>query len=86
MEKDVESYVQRCHVCQITGAMPAPEPISATPLPTGTWQDSIDLLGPLPSQEYVLVIVDYNSRYYEVDFMMVTTSDRVIESLENVFV
>ncbi|XP_038060004.1 uncharacterized protein K02A2.6-like [Patiria miniata] len=87
MERDVENFVRRCRGCQITGAMPAPEPMNPTPLPTGPWQDiSIDLLGPLPSQEYVLVIVDYYSRYYEVDFMKVTTSDRVIESLENVFV
>ncbi|XP_054757939.2 uncharacterized protein K02A2.6-like [Lytechinus pictus] len=86
MEKEVERYVKACHGCQITAAMPSPEPLCPTPLPTGPWQAvAIDLLGPLPSKDYIFVVVDYYSRYYEIDIMKDTSSDRIIESLEKMF-
>jgi len=38
--------------------------------PTGPWQDvAIDVLGPLPSGESLLVVVDYYSRFFEVVIM-----------------
>ena len=86
MERDVEKYVKSCHGCQITGGMPNPEPLTATPLPTAAWQDlAIDLMGPLPSKHYVFVVVDYYSRFYEVEIMRDTSSERIIEALENMF-
>ena len=42
-------------------------------------------MGPLPSGEYVLVVVDYYSRYFEVDILTSVTSPKVIESLEKIF-
>ena len=38
-----------------------------TELPTQLWQDvAADLLGPFPNGEYLLVVVDYFSRFFEV--------------------
>ncbi|XP_022796124.1 uncharacterized protein K02A2.6-like [Stylophora pistillata] len=42
-------------------------------------------MGPLPSEEYVLVVVDYYSRYFEVDILTSMTSTKVIESLDKIF-
>ena len=42
-------------------------------------------MGPLPSGDYVLVVVDYYSRYFEVDILRSVTSSRIIECLEKVF-
>ena len=42
-------------------------------------------MGPLPSGDYVLVVVDYYSRYFEVDILRSVTSSKIIESLEKVF-
>ena len=42
-------------------------------------------MGPLPSGEYVLVVVDYYSRYFEVDILTSVTSTKIIESLEKIF-
>jgi len=68
------------------GAPNKPEPLEPTPLPYGPWQDiSIDFLGPLDSGHYVLVVVDYYSRYYEVEITKDTTSKKVIDSLERMF-
>ncbi|XP_062576186.1 uncharacterized protein K02A2.6-like [Saccostrea cucullata] len=86
MDKEVEKYVKSCHGCQITSAFPKPEPISPTPLPTGPWQElGIDILGPLTSGQYVLVVVDYYSRYYEIEVTKDITSEKIIDSLEGMF-
>lgn len=86
MDRDVEKYVKSCHGCQIVNATVHPEPLESTELPNGPWQYlAIDLLGPLPTGHYVFVIVDYYSRFYEIEIMKDTTSPKVIESLENMF-
>ena len=44
-----------------------PETMKRTELPSAPWEHvSTDLLGQLPSKEYVLVLVDYYSRYFEI--------------------
>ncbi|XP_052682769.1 uncharacterized protein K02A2.6-like [Crassostrea angulata] len=86
MDKEVEKYVKSCHGCQITSAYPKPEPISPTSLPTGPWQElANDLLGPLTSGQYVLVVVDYFSRYYEIEITKDITSEKIIDALEGMF-
>ena len=55
--------------------------------PTGPWQDvAIDVLGPLPSGESLLVVVDYYSHFFEVVIMQSTTSLKMIEALTPIFV
>ena len=86
IDKEAEKFCKTCHACQLVSSPANPEPIKSTPLPSGPWQDlAIDLLGPLPSGESVLVIVDYFNRYYEVEIMRLTTSEKVIECLEKTF-
>lgn len=47
---------------------------------------AMDFLGPLPSNEYLLVIVDYYSRYKEICTMKKITSEETIKRLEPIFV
>ena len=64
----------------------APEPISSTQLPDGPWQElATDLMGPLPSGDSLLVVVDYFSRFYEVRILHSTTASKVIDALDDVF-
>jgi len=87
IDKDVEKYVKTCHGCQLVGLPNPPEPMKPTELPTGPWQDlAVDLLGPLPSGDYICVCVDYYSRFYEIDIMKDTTTERIIRSLDRWFV
>ena len=52
-----------------------PEPMQRVEPPSGPWQDvAIDVLGPFPSGEKLLVVVDYYSRFFEVVVMRTTTS------------
>ena len=46
---------------------------------------AIDLLGPLPINETISVVVDYYSRYYEINILRSTVASRVISSLQDMF-
>ena len=64
IDKDAEQYVRSCHGCQLVRQATPPEPLMPTELPLGKWQDlSLDLLAPMPTGEYLLVVIDYYSRY-----------------------
>ena len=58
-------------------------------LPTEPWQDvviDVHVLGPLPSVQSLLIVVDYYSRFFEVVIMQSTTSQKMIEALTLIFV
>ena len=77
MDSDVEKLCKVCHRCQV---------FSGYGPPRGPWQDcSVDLMGPLPSGESILVVVDYYSRFYEVAILRKTTSADVIKAISPMF-
>jgi len=86
VDTEAEKVCRSCHGCQVVGEFQAPEPMQRTELPTGPWQDiAVDLMGPLPSGENILVAVDYYSRFYEVAIMQSTTATKVITVLDEMF-
>ena len=57
-----------------------PPPIKPTRSPEWAWQEiAVDLLGPLPTGEHLLVVVEYLSRWMEVDVLRSTISAAVIK-------
>lgn len=55
-------------------------------LPSAPWMDlAIDFLGPLPSGHNLLVIVDYYSRFIEVEVMKKIDSLETIKRLNVIF-
>ena len=63
----------------------APEPLQPTEMP-GPWLDlAIDLCGPVPTGESVIVLVDYYSRWVEATVTKSTTSETIITWLRHVF-
>ena len=79
IDKEAERICRSCHACQVVGQASQPEPMKRALLPNGPWQQvAIDLMGPFPSGESVLVVVDYYSRYFEVAVMHSTSSTKVI--------
>uniref|UniRef100_A0A669BA80 Gypsy retrotransposon integrase-like protein 1 n=1 Tax=Oreochromis niloticus TaxID=8128 RepID=A0A669BA80_ORENI len=86
MDKAEEKFCKACHGCQIVARPDPPEPLRNTLLPDRPWRDvAVDLLGPLPSNHSILVLVDYYSRYYEYDVMSSTTAEKVIDSIDCIF-
>ena len=86
IDRQAERFCKPCHGCQLVSRPANPEPIKPTLLPRDPWQDlAVDLLGPLLCGDSVLVVVDYFSRFYEIEVMRSTTSEKIFERLEEIF-
>ena len=87
IDKEAEGVCKTCHGCQLISQPLKPEPMVRTELPSAPWQHLVaDLsLGPLPSG-YVFVVVDYYSRFFEIEFTKSTTSEKIVSRLSKSFV
>lgn len=86
MDREVKEKVVKCRGCQIVSVPDRPEPMSRRPLPDKPWDDiAIDYLGPIGNSEYILVVVDYFSRYLEVEITNKITAKATIGMLAKMF-
>lgn len=86
IDSDAERYVRACKGCTLVSAPNPPNPMRRRDLPTQPWIDvAIDYLGPLPSGHYLLVIVDYYSRYKEIKITKVIDAKQTIGLLKEIF-
>ena len=86
MDEVVSSVVGPCVACQATVYTPSQEPIQSTQLPNGPWESlAVDYYGPLPSGDYVLVVIDEYSRFAEIDFTTSTSANATIPKLDRIF-
>ncbi|XP_053617728.1 uncharacterized protein K02A2.6-like [Plodia interpunctella] len=86
IDKDAENLVKSCKSCTLVGIPNPPVPMKRRELPVAPWIDvAMDLLGPLPNHEYLLVLVDYYSRYKEVKITKSITSLQIITLLKEIF-
>lgn len=86
MDKEAKDFVVKCEGCQLVSLPSKPTPMSRRELPSRPWIDiAIDFMGPLPSGEYLLVIIDYFSRYKEVEIMTRITSRDTVDRLNRIF-
>ncbi|CAK1603219.1 unnamed protein product [Parnassius mnemosyne] len=80
IDKDVEQLVKACKGCTLVGLPNPPAPMKRRELPAAPWIDvTMDLMGPLPSNEYLLVVVDYYSRYEEVKITKTSQAYRLLK-------
>ena len=85
VDKDAERVVKSCLDCQLVSGSSRPEPLSLREMPNTPWHTlAIDILGPLPSSESILVIIDLYSRYRVIEVLRTTTSED-IERLNRTF-
>lgn len=83
MSKDAESKVANCNSCRLVAMSLPAEPLKRTELPDQPWEHiGLDFLGPMPSGEKLLVVVDYFSRFVFVAIMKDTSAHKVIEELQ----
>ena len=87
IDKEAEGVCKTCHGCQLVSQPLKPESMVRTELPSAPRQHlAADLLGPLPSGDYVFVVVDYYSRFFEMEFTKSTTSEKIVSMLSKIFV
>jgi len=91
MSKDVELLVKTCHDCQINRLQPVnsgTESFATKPgLPFS--RVGLDIIGPLPitrnNNSYIIVLVDYFSKWVEAEPLCTIESADVIKFLTNIF-
>lgn len=77
---------EACEGCRLVQLPDPPEPMMRRSLPDRPWVDiAIDFLGPMPSAEYILVVIDYYSRYMELEVMSKITAQETIKRLKRIF-
>ncbi|XP_050337769.1 uncharacterized protein K02A2.6-like [Bactrocera neohumeralis] len=86
IDREVETFVKNCRDCLMVSRPNNPAPMQRHVFPNGPWQCvATDLLGPLPNNEYLLVLIDYYSRYQEIKFLRKITSDEIINAFQAIF-
>jgi len=88
IDKMVKDKVDNCLACQavIPGKSSRIEPLQMTLLPSGPWKMlAMDFLGPFPSGDYLLVVIDEYSRFPEVEIVKSTSAKSVIPRLDAIF-
>ena len=86
MDKKVRAELEKCVACQATGQLSQPEPLRSTPLPNKAWDKlKIDFYGPLPTGQYILVVLDCYSRFPEVEVLSSISAKSVIPKLDAIF-
>lgn len=85
MDKEARQHVKNCEGCQMVQRSAAPEPMKRKVLPNEPWLDvALDFLS-VTTNKYLLVVVDYFSRYMEVRIMERITATKTINELEWIF-
>lgn len=74
INRDAERKFRGCYGCQLITKETVAPPVKATRMPEKPWED---LLGPMPTGEYLLVQADYFSGLVEVDVIKSTTSEAI---------
>ena len=85
---DIDKFISSCHACQIiTPTKKSVTPLQISEMPKQPWQTiGIDIKGPVPSGENLLVLLDYHSRYPIVHTLnRSSTSAEIIKKLEKTF-
>ena len=86
VDKDAKRKCRECYGYQLVTKEMITPPVKITRMPERPWQDlALDLLVPMPTEEYLLVLVDYFSRWVEVDVIKSTTSEMIIKCLGKQF-
>ena len=86
IDEDALNKIKTCHACQVTSVPPREPPVVMTRLPDGPWQRlAMDISGPIENKYYLLVAIDYYSRFPLVEIITSTTSQTIINHLRKWF-
>ena len=78
--------MKECLACQSVGQPSKPAPIQSMPIPQQAWDVVyVDFLGPLPTKDLLLVIIDGRTRYPEVEIVRNTSAKSTIQCFESIF-
>ena len=84
LPKKLNKFIQRCYNCQISNPRVGKLPGNLMPIPIpGAWERvALDVVGPLPpshNNKYIIVAIDYASRYVEAKALPAQTAKATAE-------
>lgn len=86
MNKLVHSYVQGCVDCQAFVNKKTQEPLVSHAVPDKNWSKvAVDLFGPMPSRNHIVVVQDLASRYPAGKIVSSTSAKKVIPALAEIY-
>ena len=86
MDKAAKEEIDTCLPCQVNGPLSPPEPLLTPEMPGGPWQFiHADFYGPLPTGQYIIVVIDKYSRYPEAEIINSTSAKTLIPKLDAIF-
>ena len=92
LDSELERFVRDCTACVVSGksTKPTPGPLQPVQFPAGPWRKlSVDIAGEFvaapSSHRYMIVTIDYFSKWPEVATCSCVTSGAVIEFLNRLF-
>lgn len=86
MDEEVRRKVLSCRGCTLVSIPEKPEPMIRKELPDEAWSDiAVDFLGPMPTGEHLMVIIDYYSRYMEIEIMPTITATETVKRWDRIF-
>ena len=85
MDRKIKQKIDQCIPCQAAIDTVKKESVKVSELPSGPWEVlSVDLWGPTPGGDYLLVVMDHYSRFPEVEFVSSTSAKSVIPKLDRI--
>ena len=86
MDEVVQKTLESCLACQAVGKPSPPAPIQQVEMPSSPWEQvHVDYCGPLPTGEYLLVVIDRYSHFPEVAIVNSTKSSTLFTNLDRIF-
>ena len=86
IDHEAEVLVRSCRPCQSEAPPPPSEPLHPSPMPPSPWHTvHMDLCGPLPTGETLLVVIDSATRWPEVEIIRSTTTRTIVSRLRRIF-
>ena len=82
----VRQFVEKCHECQMFSRKYTKEPIIPNKVPNKNWEEiSIDLFGPMPSKNHVVVLQDLATRFPCGKIVSSTSAKEVIPAIAEIY-
>ncbi len=86
LDKLVEDLVVNCLVCKLNSRQAEHEPLKPTVMPSEPWsQLAMDIFGPLPNKNELMMVVDEMSRFPVVREVKTTAAEYVCPALHETF-
>lgn len=86
MYQKVKEFIQDCNECCLFVDKKTKEPLTHHEIPEKTWETvAVDLFGPMPNSNHVVVVQDIGSRYPAAKLVSSTKASKVIPALDEIY-